>query len=144
MKTIKHTTDCNEIRNVLSLDDMYVKVAYDGSPSLSEFIPEGIWIVLYENGNIAGTINLKQLNNITWMPHIYILERYRGNQSEEWGKLAAEWMKDKCGAKKFLAFTPYKLAKHHAENIGFKQIGILKDSVQKNGVIMDQYILEKS
>ncbi len=130
------------IKKVLSIDNVYTELAYDGSPDLNHFVPDGMWFLLLDGSDIAGFINLKPLNNITWMPHIFIFKLYRGNGSEEWGKQVADEMTNKYGAKKFLAFTPYRTARKYAENVGFKYVATLFKSIKKKGRMLDQYMLE--
>jgi len=127
------------IKNLLDIDDLYGTLSYDGSPSLEEFIPTGLWYFLLEDGYTAGFINLVPLNNVLWQPHIFVFKKYRGNGSEEWGKLVMA----KHPYFKFMALTPYIEAKKYAEKLGFSQLATLPASIQKNGKLLDQYILEK-
>lgn len=126
------------------LPDFYEDLSYDGSPKLEEYIPSGIWFSLYEGETIAGFINLEPINNVMWNTHIFIYETFRGNNSEEWGKQTAQFMKHNVEARKFLAFTPYKIAKKYAEKVGFKYVTTLTNSIKKNGEVLDQYMLEMS
>lgn len=142
MKSIYRTEDVAEIRGILAIDGMYESTSYDGSPELCAFIPEGVWMVLMQDDNQAGMINLLPLNNVTWMPHIFILKEYRGKGSEEWGTLVAQYMCLYFGAKKFLALSPYYSARKYAERMGMCCTGILRKSILKGGELMDQYILE--
>lgn len=141
MKTIELLSSIQDIKFLLK--DVYNEIVYDHSPPLNEFNPEGVWFVLLEDLHSAGIINLINLNNVVWMPHIVIYKEYRGNGSEEWGKKVVKAMKKAYGVEKLLAFTPYESAKKYAEKVGFKQIAILTKSIQKNGELLDQYILEK-
>jgi len=134
---------CQDIPYIKALlHKVYDEVAYDNSPSLDDFEPQGVWFILTDGNQIAGLINLMPLNNMTWMPHIIIHEEYRGKNSYEWGNQVVEIMKKLYKAEKFLAFTPYKTAKKYAEKMGFKQIAVLPNSIKKNGAVLDQYILE--
>lgn len=139
MKSILSISDISHIKDVLSHDNIYDTIAYDDSPSLQDYAPRGIWFELLQEDTIAGMINLEPLNNVLWQPHIFIFEEYRGNGSTEWGQLVIEH----CGVQKFIAFTPYEQARKYAEKIGFKYIATLEKSIKKNGVLLDQYILEK-
>ncbi len=144
---IIQTTSVQVIKAILSIDNMYESVSYDGSPSLAEYEPDvknSVWFILTYDGNTAGLIIVENLNNVLWMPHIYILEKYRGSGSEEWGKQAAQYMRDKYDAKKFLVLTPYKAAKRYAERSGFEYVATLTNSIQKNGKLLDQYMLESN
>lgn len=122
---------------------MYDTIKYDGSPSLDQFVPEGVWFKLVHKSDTAGLINLKQLNNVTWIPHIFIRKKYRGEYSFIWGQLVIDSMEYNLGAKKFLAFTPYKNAKKYTEKLGFKHVATLSKSIQKDGELLDQYVMEK-
>lgn len=144
MKTIQLATNKVTICDILATDNLYEELVYDGSPKLEDFNPTGVWFCLKENEEIAGLIALQSLNNVMWIPHIYIFERFRGNNSEEWGIQVVEFMKEKYGTATFLALTPYKSAKQYAQKIGFKYIATLKQSVKKNGQLLDQYMLEKN
>ena len=124
------------------LVDFYEDIVYDGSPKLPDYVSTGIWFSLLEDDCIAGFINVEPLNNVMYSPHIFIYKSFRGNKSEDWGLQVAEYMRKNLGAKKFLAFTPYLSALRYAKKIGFKQIAILTKSIQKNGLLLDQYVLE--
>ena len=142
MKSILPLYDVSSIKAILSHEDAYDIVAYDGSPSLKEYVPEGVWMLLLEEKAIAGFINAVSLNNIMWQAHIFVYPQFRGNEAEVWGKQAVEYMKQNYGAKKFLAITPYIAAKKFAERVGMQNVCILKDSILKNGEMMNQYVLE--
>lgn len=141
MKTIKLSSP----RDLhLFLGDFYESIAYDGSPEFKDYVPRGIWLSLYEGKELVGFINLEPLNNVMWNCHVMIYPHYRGNKSEEWGVRTAKYMRDIHSATKFLAITPYESAKKYAERVGFKCIGMLSRSIQKDDELMDQYILEMS
>lgn len=143
MKHIKETNNVLVIKSILYLENAYTNVCYDGSPSLKDFKPEGKWFILYEDNDLAGIINVSPLNNVLWTPHIFIFEKYRHNESEEWGKQVADYMVKHYAAQKFIAMTPYETAKRYAEKVGFKYITTLTKSIKKNGRLLDQFILEK-
>lgn len=140
---IKQIKDIGLIKFLLK--DYYDKISYDNSPSLEDYVPKGVWFVLItEDRHAAGVINLEQLNNITWIPHVIVYDNFRGNDSYKWGIEVVEYMKQNYGMKKLIAFTPYQQAKRFAEKMGFTQIGVLSQSIQKDGKVLDQYILELS
>lgn len=145
MKLIQRTTDTTLIKSILAQDSMYDGLVYDGSPSLQEFVPnviDNVWFVLLEDRELAGLITLEYLNYVLWTPHIFIFEKHRGGNSPKWAYLVAHYMREQCGAKKFLALTPYKAAKKYAEKVGFKYITTLSQSIKKNNVLLNQYMLE--
>lgn len=122
-------------------------MSYDGSPEINLFNVDTInkvWMILRENNNIAGMIQLERMNNIMWNCHVFLFEVYRRNKSEEWAIQAAQYMKERYGARKFLAITPYEAAKKYAERAGFKYVNTITDSIVKNGKLMNQYMMEKS
>ena len=140
MRTIFQTSDVQFIKNIIS--PVYEELAYDDSPTLEKFVPEGIWFVLVDGSDVAGFISLKKLNNIMWECHVYVFEMYRGQGTEQWGKQVAREMSRKYGARKFLAITPYEAAKKYAERIGFKYLCTLKHSIKKDGKTLNQFLLE--
>lgn len=142
MKTIELSLDIDDIKNSLEIDDSYNKTAYDNSAPLFDLVLNGIWFILYQDNEKAGIINLKEISNVMWMSHIIIYEKYRKKGSEQWGIAVALYMNEKLGAKKILAITPYENAKKYAERMGMKQIGMLNKSIQKDGELLNQYILE--
>ena len=145
MKTIERTLDAEAIKKILSTDNLYDSLVFDGSPSLEDYVPDvvnKVSFILKEDTQIAGMIFLDYMNYVLWTPHIFIFEKFRGNGSEEWGKQVVKYMLDRCRPIKFLAFTPYNAAKAYAERVGFKNIAVLKNSVKKGGQILNQYMLE--
>jgi len=101
-----------------------------------------LWFILYDNSETTGVIKLEYLNFSLWIPHIIIHKQHRGQDSEIWGKLVIQYMKDVYGVNKFLALTPYKNAKRYAEKVGFKYIHTVTKSFKKDGELLDQYLLE--
>lgn len=140
-KSFKVTTDINLIRELLK--DEYDKLVYDGSPELEDFIPKGIWFILYQDSYTSGLINLEKINNIMWNTHVIIYEDYRGKDSYIWGNLVIDFMEKQFGDVKLIGFTPYEAAKKFAEKIGFKQTAVLTKSIKKNGNLLDQYLMER-
>lgn len=121
----------------------YITLSYDGSGSYTNWKPDGIWFILYQDGKQAGWINLVQNGNVMWQAHINIDEPYRKNNSEIWAIKVANFMSQELGARTILAITPYESAKKYAERAGFKYIATLKKSIRKNGELLDQFMLEK-
>lgn len=147
MYSIVQTTNPLLIKELLTIDNTYDSLVYDGSPSIMDYnvdTSKNLWFILLKDGYTSGLITLEYLNYVLWVPHVFIYNKFRGEGSEQWGKLVAEEMRTKYGAKKFLALTPYIQAKKYAEKIGFKYIHTLESSVQKNGKLMNQYMLEMS
>lgn len=145
MKSIVFCTSPLIIRAVLAQEGAYESLVYDNSPPIEEFYPDvknKVWLLLQEGARTAGLIMLEPLNNVLWQPHIIIFEKYRGSGSENWGRLAAQYMKYTYRAQKLIALTPYLSAKHYAERMGFKYVGMLTQSIMKDGQLMDQYMLE--
>lgn len=142
MKTIECTFNTSLIKR--HLKDDYDLVTYDGCPSYEDFIPDTencIWFILKHNSDTAGLIKLDNLNLTTWIPHIVIKEKYRGNGSEQWGLMVASWMQERFTDVNFLVMTPYESAKNYALRMGFTLLGTMPNSIKKNGKLMDQYIL---
>lgn len=142
MKSVHVCQDAAKIKELLSIDNMYDSVSYDGSPPLEQYVPTGVWLVLKNDDTEAGLINLTWMNNATWICHVIIYSEHRGNGSEMWAKQAAAFMHKHVGARKFLAITPYKNAKRYAERAGFEYLTTLKNSIIKNNKLLDQYMLE--
>lgn len=144
MRRIIQTTDRQFIKRILEIEDSYETVASDGSPSLEDYVPTGVWFLLIDGSDIAGFVNLQCLNSVLWMPHIVIFKLYRGAGTEEWGKQVVDVMRDKYKARKALVLTPSLAAKKYAERIGFNYITTLESSIKKNGKLLPQYMLEMS
>jgi hypothetical protein len=101
-----------------------------------------IWLVMYNDQQIAGVFKGQRLGNKSILVHVFIFKEFRGVGSEEWGKLGLEYIKNNYGITTVLAMTPVESAKHYAERCGYKQIGILKESIKIHGELKDQYLLE--
>ena len=141
VKTIECTRDAKRIKSIIK--NYYDLVIFDGCPSFEDFKPDvdtSFWFVLKDGKKVAGLIKLENLNLTTWIPHIVIKEEYRGNDSEQWGLLVAQYMKDIFKDVCFLVMTPYESAKNYAIRMGFNIIGILPNSIKKDGQLMSQYI----
>lgn len=142
MKTIKRTANIQTIKALLA--DDYENVIYDGCPSFEDFVPDtknALWFILYQDNDTAGLIKLENLNLITWIPHIVIKKEFRGKGSEQWGLQTVEYMKRRIPDVNFLVMTPYEAAKNYALRMGFKELGILPNSIKKNGKLMNQFLL---
>jgi RimJ/RimL family protein N-acetyltransferase len=139
---LRTTTDKAEIKDILK--DYYESVTYDGCPAFEDFEPDtenSLWFVLEQEEEVAGIIKLENMNLTTWIPHIVIFEQFRGNGSEHWGKQVIQYMKERIKDVNFLVLTPYESARNYAERVGFKFIGVLPDSIKRNGKLMNQYVL---
>lgn len=142
MYSIECTNNVSTIKEIIK--DDYDMVIFDGCPSYEDFEPDvegSLWFILYQDGYTSGLIKLENLNLTTWIPHIVIKEKYRGKGSEQWGLLVVQYMKERIKDINFLVMTPYETAKKYAERMGFKYIGVMPNSVKKNGELMNQYIL---
>lgn len=142
MRYIECTTDVRTIKDTIK--DDYNTVIFDGCPSFEDFEPDlenSLWFILKQDSYTSGLIKLESLNFTTWIPHIVIKQEYRGKGSEQWGLLVVKYMKERIKDINFLVMTPYESAKKYAERMGFKLIGILPNSVKKDGELMNQYIL---
>lgn len=135
MKSVCLSDNPEEVRDILLDKDVWASGVFGD-------IPDGLWFVLRQDEITAGIINLRSINSVLWVPHIYIHKKYRGKGSEKWGKLVASYMIKKMGAKKFLVLTPHETAKRYAERVGFKYVGELKLSVELDGELLNQYMLE--
>lgn len=136
MKRILQTNDIKRF-----LVDVYTSIVYDNSTPFEKYVPDGVWYVLVDGNDVAGLINLQPVTNVLWNTHVIIYPAYRGNGSEEWGKLVAADMKQH-GATRFIALTPYENARKYAERVGFKYITTLLNSVKKDGKLLHQHMLE--
>lgn len=132
---IEITTNLSVIRSILAYDD----VPKDYYPD----VINKVWFILKQDSETAGIIMFEYLNFVLWVPHIFIFKKYRGGNSTKWAEKAVAYMENVLGAKKFLALTPYIAAKKYAEKVGFKLVTVLTKSIQKNGELLDQYVLEK-
>lgn len=142
MMTIECTSDVRTIKDTIK--DDYNTVIFDGCPSFEDFQPDlenSLWFILKQDSYTSGLIKLESLNLTTWIPHIVIKEQFRGKGSEQWGLLVVKYMKERIKDINFLVMTPYESAKRYAERMGFKLIGVMPNSVKKDGELMNQYIL---
>jgi hypothetical protein len=133
------------VKDYISKEE-YESLCYDGSISYEEYIPDtksSLWFILLKGQEPTGFIRLDAMSNVMWNCHIYIKEQYRGKYSLIWGLQVIQVMKETFKAKKLLAITPYKNAVRYAENLGFSALGTLKNSIQKGGKLLNQYMLEK-
>lgn len=143
MKLIVETKDAYLIKAILNADNLWDSFSYDGV-SFASWVPDlsSIWLIMYEDHNIAGLFKGDRLGNRMLSVHVAILADYRGKDSKDWGKVAAKYVKDHHDITSLIALTPYDGAKKYAERAGFKFVKKLNNSILKNGELLDQYMLE--
>lgn len=144
MYLVSETRDENLLRAILGHDNTYDEYVVDGAPPLEKWHanPNSIWMVLYKNEDIAGLIQIDRLGNMLGICHINIFKSCRGGNSSEWGNLVRDYIRARHGITSLLAITPYLAAKKYAEKIGFTLKTIIPKSIQKNGEVLDQFLLE--
>lgn len=118
-----------------SVSDDYCKV--------DEFKPmdDGIYLAV-EMDDYAGCFWLHPENSTTWQIHTCLLPIAWG-KSQEAANMATQWMFDNTPCRKIITFVPQGniLAFRLAKRCGFEVEGVVKKSILKSGVLVDQTLL---
>jgi RimJ/RimL family protein N-acetyltransferase len=108
-------------------------------------IPGVMYVGVFEDTLLKGIYTISPLNGFTYQGHINISPEYWG-ETERLTRAACRWALEDFGLLRIVGFisedAPKVLA--HALLVGFKIEGVLKDSIIRGGVLMDQTIVSIS
>lgn len=133
-----------EVEVVLKDPEIFDRISADGQTLENfeiEFNDHNMYLMIDVDGECIGTFNLHSHNINTMMVHISILKNHRkhGNMA---GQLFYEWIIRECDQKfhKFITEVPviYHRVYEYTKRFGFKDEGINRASLKKNGRYIDQ------
>lgn len=133
------------IKSIIFTQEIWDCVAEDGQ-SKEDFEPEvdaECWLIMSNESNVVGLYNLHGINGVTVQIHAHVIPEYRKEYSKQTGKAALDYIIENTGYYKIIAVVPvlYNNVKKFCESFGFKEEGINRLSYQKNGEIIDQWLM---
>jgi RimJ/RimL family protein N-acetyltransferase len=145
MIDIELCIDEKTIKDILTTDGLYDIIKDDGSPSKESLKIDTSWfhLLIKRDGITIGLAQFHSINSSTLVGHINMLPKVWGQRIDEGPKKALQWIKQHTHCKKVIAFIPEE-CKHvlkAAERYGLKQEGFIDKSIQRNGVLMGQYVM---
>ena len=136
-----------EVESVLKDTELFNRIAEDGHILEEYKIPfdgHQCYMLIILGDKTIGVWNLYPINTVTLNIHCNILKEFRG-YGKEAGRLILEWFANKAPAqyKKLNAEIPviYPEVYHFTKGFGFKDEGINRLSIKKNGALVDQHRL---
>lgn len=133
------------IKSIIQMGEIWDCVAEDGQ-NKEDFDPDvenECWLLMNNEDAIVALYNLHGINGVTVQIHAHVVPEYRKEYSKQTGKAALDYIIENTGYYKIIAVVPtlYNNVKKFCESFGFKEEGINRLSYQKNGGIVDQWLL---
>lgn len=143
MITIRVAESVDEAALVLKNDELFDRISEEGQQIEDFIIPfddQNVYMMVYWDDCAIGLYHLHPHNHTTLNVHCNFLKKHR-DHAKEAGKLLYEWLIDECDFEKFITEVPfiYPEVYHYAKNFGFKDEGINRQSIKKQGQYVDQW-----
>lgn len=140
---MKRTYDLEFINKVLNDPEMFPRISEDGQTGIK--ITENDQLIWLEVEEKKGLYLLHKLSESTMQIHAHILKPYREDVAKQSGKDVLKWFLDNIPERinKLIAEIGviYPDVYHFTKKQGFKDEGINRASLLKDGVFVDQYRL---
>lgn len=147
MISLRRAEDVQEVDYILKDAEIYARIAEDGISAeeyVTPFDESQRYMMIMLDDMIIGVWSLYPVNSSTLNIHANILKDYR-EHGKDAGLLILEWFVNICPKQyqKLNAEIPviYKDVYYFTKSFGFKDEGINRLSIKKNGIIVDQYRL---
>lgn len=140
---IERTFDEELIRNIVTHDSIWEWVSDDGAIKENYKVQLGdglVWLAVIDDEEVIGAFFLHQINYITWQVHVCMLPKAYGRKALKAASLMLEWIFGNSMCMKVVAHIQVKNIKaiSYAKRIGFIEEGVCKNSILKNGELVDQ------
>ena len=147
MITLEPAPDLQEVIDLLSDPELFDRIAEDGATveDLKDLITDDqYYLMIKMNGESVGVWWLHESTSSTLEIHCNILKQYR-KSAKSAGQLIIEWFLNEAPDRyhKLNAEIPviYPQVYHYTKKHGFVDEGINRQSIVKNGTIVDQWKL---
>ena len=124
------------------LGDDFYPCAEDFSPNES---PAVTYLLAFDDGELLGVFMTHPINGVLWEVHHCLLPSAWGRRARAAGKAYLGWLWHSTHALKVVGFTPSDnaLAIRFAKSLGLVEIGRLRRSLLRRGVLVDLVIVGK-
>ena len=144
---LKKAESAEEVGKILKDSELFDRIAEDSvDPEEYEIPFDGhqCYMMIMLGDEPIGVWNLYPLNTVTLNLHCNILKEHR-KHGKDAGRLILEWFTTECPSQyqKLNAEIPavYESVYHFTKGFGFKDEGINRLSIMKNGELTDQHRL---
>lgn len=144
------TGDIGNIDDIFTRDGVYKKISDDRSPEVGKFTvmhviarPEFIFLKVVDDTRTIGIFLLRMLNGLTLEVHTTFLPGTSGKAILQGMKDGIQWVFEKTPYRKIISYIPAdnRPAYVMAISAGCHKEGTVTKSFQRDGKIMDQYIV---
>ena len=146
MISLKRADTAAEVEVILKDPEIFARIAEDGVIAESYEIPmnQYCYMMVMDDDRVIGVWIIHPFNSSTLDIHCNILKEHR-RHGKEAGRLILKWFKDQCPKNyvKLNAEIPmvYPEVYHFTKSFGFKDEGINRLSILKQGELVDQWRL---
>ena len=146
MIEVHKVKDVAVVKAIMTQPDIWATISEDGQDPDSyqcDVIGEH-WLLMTTEDYVVGIYNIHAINSIQCQIHAHVFPEHRKEHSYETGVLALKWLYDnEPSYQKLIAIIPviYENVKKFTCQFGFHVEGLNRLSFQKNGEIVDQYLL---
>lgn len=143
MIKIERCRDIEYIKSVMFSDEMWERCANDYSVKHQMLEKMTcVWLKCYKDGKAMGLATVRAIDEVCVSVHIHILKENRGKHTIEIGRNILSWIKENANSRiqKLTTSIPviYKDVIRFAHHLGFKDEGINRKSIMKNGKLIDR------
>ena len=131
------------IRGILIDPEIYDRISDDSRAKLKINTKTQYWVKMEVDDELIGVYWLQPLNRWTVNIHAQILAKYREKHAFESGKAILQWFLDNTDYLKIVGEIPdcYPDVIKFTQKFGFQIEGCNRQSVMKNGKLIDQTLL---
>lgn len=142
MITLKKTVDVDHIKAFMTSDYVWEMVVCD--ILLREYYSvslDDLWFDVLSDGEFVGIVRLTNFNSYTINLHPYILKSHRAKSRDVIYKVFEWFLTTPCFINKLNATIPFyrKIVYNLAKKTGFRDEGVNRSSILKNGKFYDQW-----
>lgn len=145
MISLRRAVTAEEVSPILKDEEIFARIAEDGHSADGYNISmDNCFMLIVKDNIVIGVWCLYPVNKTTLNIHCNVLKDYR-EHGKEAGRLILEWFSTECPEQyqKLNAEIPiiYPEVYHFTKSFGFRDEGINRTSIMKNGKIVDQWRL---
>jgi len=141
---LKQAESAEEVAQILKDPEIFNRIAEDGHNADEYEVPfngEQCYMMIMLDDIAIGVWNLYPANTVTLNIHCHVLKEHR-KHGKEAGRLILDWFANESPKQyhKLNAEIPvvYESVYHFTKSFGFKDEGVNRQSIMKNGELVDQ------
>ncbi len=139
-------SDIEAVERVMKDDSIFPNITDDGSVSIEEYSMQAVLeheLAYVLMPNKYSVFVMVPMNSTTYEFHANIVKEGRGTQVKKTGDKVFEYIFTQTPAMKLVSYIPtcFINVKKSADLFGFKEEGMLTESIKKNNIYYDQWIM---